>query len=134
MNGRHYFRQPHFIPYSVILTNFAAENFPTTAFFRHEQVQLILLLVCPLICSAQMSSPSSFNEGVVWESVFTEEPEGKVNGLVDAEECRGCPLKVQRNSKINGDDGSLIWEATFMIVWDSGSPRSSVTTANLTMS
>lgn len=101
----------------------------------------ILLLVCPLICSAQMvPEASSFNEGVVWESVFTEGPEGKVNrGLVDAEGnavCVSMPEGSARIHKINGDDGSLIWEATFTdrlglgiaeIIGDDGEPDYVVT-------
>lgn len=101
----------------------------------------ILLLVCPLFCAAQLvPESSSYNENVVWESVFTEGPEGKVNrGLVDTEGhavCVSMPEGSARIHKINGDDGSLIWEATFTdrlglgiaeIIGDDGEPDYVVT-------
>ena len=101
----------------------------------------ILLLVCPLFCAGQLvPESSSYNEDVVWESVFTEGPEGKVNrGLVDTEGhavCVSMPEGSARIHKINGDDGSLIWEATFTdrlglgvaeIIGDDGEPDYVVT-------
>jgi hypothetical protein len=72
--------------------------------------------------------------------VFTEGPEGKVNrGLVDTEGhavCVSMPEGSARIHKINGDDGSLIWEATFTdrlglgiaeIIGDDGEPDYVVT-------
>ena len=78
----------------------------------------ILLLFYPLLCAAQLvPEASSYNEGIVWESVFTEGPAGKVNrGLVDAEGnavCVSMPKGSARIHKVNGEDGSLMWEATF---------------------
>ena len=105
------------------------------------RVNTILLLVCPLFCAAQLvPESSSYNEDVVWESVFTEGPEGKVNrGIVDTEGhavCVSMPEGSARIHKINGDDGSLIWEATFTdrlglgiaeIIGDDGEPDYVVT-------
>ncbi|MBO74631.1 MAG: hypothetical protein CMD33_05105 [Flavobacteriales bacterium] len=78
----------------------------------------ILMLVCPLFCTAQLiPEDSPYNEGIVWESVFTQGPEGKVNrGLVDSEGhavCVSMPEGAARIHKVNGEDGSLIWDVTF---------------------
>ena len=59
---------------------------------------------------------SNYNEGVIWESVFTEGPSGKVNrGIVDSQ--GNCivvfmPDNKTRIHKINGDTGDLIWSIT----------------------
>jgi outer membrane protein assembly factor BamB len=60
---------------------------------------------------------SFYNEGLVWESVFTEGPEGKVNrGLVDEEGhavCVSMPENQARIYKIDGANGDLIWDVIF---------------------
>ena len=78
----------------------------------------IPILMCPLICFGQMlPDESSYNEGIVWESVFTEGPEGKVNrGLIDEDGhavCVSMPENQARIYKVNGEDGSLIWDVVF---------------------
>ena len=78
----------------------------------------LFLVIIPL-CSVAQDIPieSTYNEGVVWESVFTEGPAGKVNrGLVDAEGhvvSVSMPENQARIHKIDGSDGALIWSVTF---------------------
>ena len=72
----------------------------------------------PFCIAAQIvPSESTYNEGIVWESVFTEGPEGKVNrGLVDSEGhavCVSMPENQARVHKIDGSDGALIWSVAF---------------------
>ena len=72
----------------------------------------------PFCIAAQIvPSESTYNEGIVWESVFTDGPEGKVNrGLVDSEGhavCVSMPENQARVHKIDGSDGALIWSVAF---------------------
>ena len=72
----------------------------------------------PFCIAAQIvPSESTYNEGIVWESVFTDGPEGKVNrGLVDSEGhavCVSMPENQARVHKIDGSDGGLIWSVAF---------------------
>lgn len=72
----------------------------------------------PFCIAAQIvPSESTYNEGIVWESVFTDGPEGKVNrGLVDSEGhavCVSMPENQARIHKIDGSDGALIWSVAF---------------------
>lgn len=78
----------------------------------------LFLTILPLCSLAQeIPTESTYNEGIVWESVFTDGPEGKVNrGLVDSEGhavCVSMPDNQARIHKIDGSDGGLIWSLTF---------------------
>jgi hypothetical protein len=78
----------------------------------------LFLTMLPFCIAAQIvPSESTYNEGVVWESVFTDGPEGKVNrGLVDSEGhavCVSMPENQARVHKIDGSDGALIWSVAF---------------------
>ena len=78
----------------------------------------LIFVILPL-CSVAQDVPieSTYNEGIVWESVFTDGPEGKVNrGLVDSEGhavCVSMPENQARVHKIDGSDGALIWSVAF---------------------
>ena len=59
---------------------------------------------------------TNYNQGIVWENVFTNGPAGKVNrGLVDSDgNCAVIfmPPNMSRIHKINGANGQLIWTKT----------------------
>ena len=78
----------------------------------------LFLTILPLYCVAQeIPTESTYNEGIVWESVFTDGPEGKVNrGIMDSDGhavCVSMPENQARVHKIDGSDGTLIWSITF---------------------
>lgn len=71
---------------------------------------------CLSIFAQIIPTNSNYNEGVVWENVFTEGPSGKVNrGIVDSQ--GNCivvfmPDDQTRIHKIHGETGDLIWSIT----------------------
>ena len=80
---------------------------------------LFTVLACLInvnIFSQTIPTNSNYNEGVVWENVFTEGPSGKVNrGIVDSQ--GNCivvfmPDDQTRIHKIHGETGDLIWSIT----------------------
>tara|TARA_Y100001954_G_C15805591_1_gene602459 strand:- start:306 stop:1682 length:1377 start_codon:yes stop_codon:yes gene_type:complete len=80
-------------------------------------MRLLFIVLACFYCfslnSQIIPSTSNYNEGIVWESVFTEGPSGKVNrGIVDSQ--GNCvvvfmPDDITRVHKINGNTGELIW-------------------------
>lgn len=78
---------------------------------------LILFLIIIIKSNGQIIPSNSFyNQNIIWENVFTNGPEGKVNrGLVDSDgNCAVVfsPENMSRVHKINGDNGELIWSKT----------------------
>ena len=73
-------------------------------------------LISVNIFSQTIPTNSNYNEGVVWENVFTDGPSGKVNrGIVDSQ--GNCivvfmPDNKTRIHKIHGETGDLIWSIT----------------------
>ena len=68
----------------------------------------------PLISFAQIVPESSvYNSDIVWESVFTNGPAGKVNrGVADSEGHIGLvfmPEDMTRVHRVNGETGALMW-------------------------
>ena len=73
----------------------------------------ILFFQSAIIYSQIQPVNTSYNEDIVWESVFTNGPAGKVNrGIVDSDgNCAVIfmPPNMSRVHKINGSNGNLIW-------------------------
>ncbi len=73
----------------------------------------ILFFQSVIIYSQIQPVNTSYNEDIVWESVFTNGPAGKVNrGIVDSDgNCAVIfmPPNMSRVHKINGSNGNLIW-------------------------
>ena len=70
------------------------------------------ILSCKVFCQI-LPLNTNYNQGIVWESVFTDNPSGKVNrGLVDSDgNCAVIfmPQNMSRIHKIDGNNGQLIW-------------------------
>jgi len=82
-----------------------------------KKVTLICILFGIITTKGQIvPTNSSYNENIVWENVFTNGPEGKVNrGIVDSDgNCAVVfmPENTSRIHKINGENGALIWSIT----------------------
>jgi len=77
---------------------------------------LIFLIVPNLLYSQITPLNTEFNQDIVWESVFTSGPQGKVNrGIVDSDgNCAVIfmPENMTRVHKIDGVNGQLIWTKT----------------------
>ena len=77
---------------------------------------LIFLIVPNLMYSQITPLNTEFNQDIVWESVFTSGPQGKVNrGIVDSDgNCAVIfmPENMTRVHKIDGVNGQLIWTKT----------------------
>ena len=75
---------------------------------------LAVLLFVPWVGFAQVvPTSSSYNADIVWESVFTDGPAGKVNrGVADSEGHIGLvfmPEGMTRVHRIHGETGALLW-------------------------
>ncbi len=75
---------------------------------------LWFLLLIPASFFAQIVPTSSgYNEGIVWETVFTDGPAGKVNrGVSDSEGHIGLvfmPEGMTRVHRVHGETGALMW-------------------------
>ena len=75
---------------------------------------LLVFLFLPLISIAQIVPESStYNSDIVWESVFTNGPAGKVNrGVADSEGHIGLvfmPDDMTRVHRVSGETGELLW-------------------------
>ena len=75
---------------------------------------LAVLLFVPWIGSAQVvPTSSSYNADIVWESVYTDGPAGKVNrGVADSEGHIGLvfmPEDMTGIHRIHGETGALLW-------------------------
>ncbi len=78
-------------------------------------MRCLLLCACfPLLLHAQVVPESStYNADIVWESVYTQGPAGKVNrGVADSEGHIGLvfmPEDMTRVHRIDGETGALLW-------------------------